>query len=58
MSVRNIAEDLSFTATRDPGKVAVIDGDRELSYGELNRLADGFAERASRTGRSDVATGS
>jgi long-chain acyl-CoA synthetase len=43
VSVRTVAEDLSFTAARDPGKVAAIAGDRELAYGELDRLADGFA---------------
>ncbi len=43
MSVRTIAEDLSFTATRDRSRTAVIAGDRELSYGEFDRLAAGFA---------------
>ena len=43
MSIRTIAEDLSFTATRDPGRAAVISGDRVLSYGELDRLSAGFA---------------
>jgi long-chain acyl-CoA synthetase len=43
VSNRTIAEDLSFTATRDPGRAAVISGDRVLSYAELDRLAAGFA---------------
>ena len=43
MSIRTIAEDLSSAADRDPDQVAVIAGDRELSYGELDRRAGGFA---------------
>jgi amino acid adenylation domain-containing protein len=43
VSIRTIAEDLSFRAAEAPGKAAVIAGDRELSYGELDRLAAGFA---------------
>ena len=43
MSIRTIAEDLSFTAARDPSRTAVIAGGRELSYGEFDRLAAGFA---------------
>lgn len=43
MSIRTIAEDLSFAADRDPDRVAVIAGDREVSYGELSGLASGFA---------------
>jgi long-chain acyl-CoA synthetase len=43
VSNRTVAEDLSFAATRDPSRPAVIAGDRELSYGEFDRLAGGFA---------------
>jgi long-chain acyl-CoA synthetase len=43
VSIRTIAEDLSFTAARDPDRTAVIASDRELSYGEFDRLAGGFA---------------
>ena len=43
MSVRTIADDLSFAAERDPDRVALIAQDREVSYAELDRLAGGFA---------------
>ncbi len=43
MSIRTIAGDLSYAADRDPDRAAVIAGDREVSYGELDRLAAGFA---------------
>ncbi len=55
MSIRTVAEDLSCTAVRDPGSVAAIAGDRELAYGELDRLANGFARglRERGVGRGD-----
>ena len=43
MSIRTIAEDLSFAAERDPDRVAVIAQGREVGYGELDRMAAGFA---------------
>jgi long-chain acyl-CoA synthetase len=43
VSIRTIVDDLSSAAERDPDQVAVIAGDRELGYGELDRLAGGFA---------------
>jgi long-chain acyl-CoA synthetase len=43
VSIRTIADDLSYAAERDPDRAAVIAGDREVSYGELDRLAAGFA---------------
>ncbi len=43
VSIRTIVDDLSFAAERDPDRVAVIAGDREVGYGELDRLAGGFA---------------
>ncbi len=43
MSIRTIAEDLSFAADRDPDRVAVIAQGREVGYGELDRLVAGFA---------------
>ncbi|HEY7151651.1 MAG TPA: AMP-binding protein [Solirubrobacterales bacterium] len=43
MSVRTIADDLSSAAERAPDHVALIAQDREVSYGELDRLAGGFA---------------
>jgi long-chain acyl-CoA synthetase len=43
VSIRTVAEDLSHSANREPDQVAVIAGDRRLTYGELDRLADGFA---------------
>lgn len=38
-----IGEILTHTAARLPDKVAVIDGDRRLSFSELDRAADRFA---------------
>src|SRR6185503_3077929 len=43
VSVRTIADDLSFAAERDPDRVALIAQDREVSYAEFDRLAGGFA---------------
>ena len=43
MSIRTIVDDLSFAADRDPDRVAVIAQGREVGYGELERLATGFA---------------
>jgi long-chain acyl-CoA synthetase len=43
VSIRTIAEDLSAAAARDPDRAAVIAGGREVAYGELDRLAAGFA---------------
>lgn len=43
MSLRTIADDLSFAAERDPERVALIAQDREVSYAEFDRLAGGFA---------------
>jgi long-chain acyl-CoA synthetase len=43
MSIRTVTEDLSFAANLDRSRTAVIAGDRELSYGEFDRLAAGFA---------------
>lgn len=41
---------------RTPGRVAVIDGTRELTYAELDALADGFARRLAfeGVGREDL----
>ncbi len=50
MSVRTIAEDLSFAAERDPDRPAVIANDREVRYGELDELARGFAAALRRRG--------
>ncbi len=43
MSIRTVAEDLSAAAEREPGKAAVVAGERSVSYAELERLASGFA---------------
>ncbi len=43
MSIGTVVDDLSSAAERDPDRVAVIAGGRELGYGELDRLAGGFA---------------
>jgi long-chain acyl-CoA synthetase len=43
LSYASVAEDLSGWAARDPDRVAVIVGDREVSYGELDGLTDRLA---------------
>ncbi len=43
MTVRTVAGDLAATAERDAGGVAVVAGDRSVSWGELDELAAGFA---------------
>ena len=43
MSVRPLGEDLRAAAVRDPDRVALVDAERALSYGELDRLVDGLA---------------
>ena len=43
MSARTLGEDLRVAAARHPERLAVVTGERTLSYGELDRLADGFA---------------
>ena len=43
MSARTIGEDLRAAAARDPDREAVVARRRTLSYGELDRLADGLA---------------
>ena len=40
----NIADDLERSATRFPDKPALMYGDREVTYGELNRSASSIAE--------------
>jgi long-chain acyl-CoA synthetase len=40
---RTLGDDLRAAAARDPDRVAVITPSRRLSYGELDRLADGVA---------------
>jgi long-chain acyl-CoA synthetase len=43
LSAPSIAEDLSRNAARDPDRVAVIVGERQVSFGELDGLADRLA---------------
>jgi len=43
LSALSIAEDLSRNAARDPDRVAVIVGERQVSFGELDGLADRLA---------------
>jgi long-chain acyl-CoA synthetase len=43
LSAPSIAEDLSRNAARDPDRVAVIVGERQISFGELDGLADRLA---------------
>ena len=43
MNARTLGEDLRAAARRTPERDAVVCRDRTLSYGELDRLADGFA---------------
>jgi long-chain acyl-CoA synthetase len=43
VSIRTIAEDLSLTAGHNPERLAVIAGGHAVSYGELDRRANGFA---------------
>jgi long-chain acyl-CoA synthetase len=45
LSARTLGEDLRATAARDPSRAAVVARERTLTYGELDRLADGFAAR-------------
>jgi amino acid adenylation domain-containing protein len=42
-SARTLGEDLRAAAARDPDGLAIVDGDRRLSYGELDHLIDGMA---------------
>ena len=43
MAVRTLDDHLRASAARTPGKTAIVAGDRRVSYGELDRLADGIA---------------
>jgi long-chain acyl-CoA synthetase len=43
MSARTLGEDLRASAARHPDREAVVTAKRTLSYGELDRLADGLA---------------
>jgi long-chain acyl-CoA synthetase len=43
MNGRTLGEDLRASAARDPDRPAVVTPQRTLSYGELDRLADGLA---------------
>jgi long-chain acyl-CoA synthetase len=45
LSARTLGEDLRAAAARDPSRAAVVARERMLTYGELDRLADGFAAR-------------
>ena len=45
MSARTLGEDLRAVAARDPTRQAVVTRERTLTYGELDRLADGFGAR-------------
>ena len=50
MRGRTLDEDLRGTAVRDPDRAAVVASGRTLTYGELDRLADGFASRVRELG--------
>ena len=43
MTVRTLDDHLRASAARTPDKIAIVAGDRRVSYGELDRLADGIA---------------
>ena len=43
MVVRTLDDHLRASAARTPDKTAIVAGDRRVSYGELDRLADGIA---------------
>jgi long-chain acyl-CoA synthetase len=43
VNARTLGEDLRERARHEPEKVALIAGDRQLTYGELDRRADGVA---------------
>ena len=43
MAVRTLDDHLRASAARTPDKIAIVAGDRRVSYGELDRLADGIA---------------
>ena len=43
MAVRTLDDHLRASAARTPDKTAIVAGDRRVSYGELDRLADGIA---------------
>lgn len=43
MSARTFSEDLWIAARRDPEAIAIVSGDDAVSYGELDRWADGIA---------------
>jgi long-chain acyl-CoA synthetase len=43
LSAPSIAEDLSRNAARDPDRIAVVVGERRVSFGELDGLADRLA---------------
>ena len=43
MAVRTLDDHLRASAARTPGKTVIVAGDRRVSYGELDRLADGVA---------------
>jgi amino acid adenylation domain-containing protein len=44
LTARTLGEDLRAAADRHPERQAVVSRERTVSYGELDRLADGFAE--------------
>ncbi|MHB1817774.1 MAG: AMP-binding protein, partial [Streptosporangiaceae bacterium] len=39
----NVGDTLTRAAWRDPGKLALVEGDRRLTYGEFNELVNRFA---------------
>ena len=43
MAVRTLDDHLRASAARTPYKTAIVAGERRVSYGELDRLADGIA---------------
>jgi acyl-CoA synthetase (AMP-forming)/AMP-acid ligase II len=43
MAVRTLDDHLRASAARTPDKTAIVAGERRVSYGELDRLADGIA---------------
>jgi amino acid adenylation domain-containing protein len=43
LNARTLGEDLRAAARRTPDREAIVCRDRTVSYGELDRLADGFA---------------
>ena len=43
MAIRTLDDHLRASAARTPDKTAIVAGERRVSYGELDRLADGIA---------------